>query len=172
MIISKVDRMDLYEALNRTNRKFGNNVDFWKLDSKNRWDNRWSVRLFTYRKTGLGVKRLSPYRMEQNNFYQAPILWACWHVHGEFFNNLLEINPTARIRSGVWYSDSEKSITKENWIWEPVDLEKQTGGREALREYGFQAVGGRIRADYNRSWCFCLGDDYFFSRWIRKEFTN
>jgi hypothetical protein len=158
MIISKVSRMDLYEALKQTNNKFGNNVDIFKMYSLNMNGTRWSVRLCINNKEGPGAKRLNPYYAEQNNFYQAPIPWACWHVHGEFFTNLLEINPYARIRSG--YYNSPKAITKENWVWEPVDLEKKTGGREQIRKWGTGEI------NFNRSNCFCLGDDYYISKYV------
>ena len=172
MKISNVDRMDLYEALERTNRTFDNNVDFYQLRSMNMKDTIWKVRLCVERVGGKGSKRLYPQRPGENNFYQAPMMWACWHSHGEFFNNLLTIQPKARIRTGQWYTDRPYSITKDNWEWKPMNLEKKTGGRIALLNWGITSHWGKIQVDLNSSHCFCLGEDYYLRKIIKGEFMN
>lgn len=164
MRISNVCKNDLQEAMRRTDRTFGNNLEFWRLSSRNNNDTLWNVRICVCRKDGKGAKRLYPTRASENNFYQAPMMWACWHSHGEFFNNLLIVQPKARIRTGLWYTDNSNSITKDNWVWKPMNLEKKTGGREAPMNWGIHTPHGVIQTNLNRSQCFCLGEDYYLKQ--------
>lgn len=42
---------------------------------------------------------------------------ACWHVHGDFFDELFKINPNAIIESG-W--TKTKTITKDSGNWQEI----------------------------------------------------
>lgn len=47
-----------------------------------------------------GYRRRTPHLWDKPDRDPARMRFACWHVHGDFFDALLEINPRARIESG------------------------------------------------------------------------
>lgn len=96
MIISNVSHgyITLHQALQNVNKQFDDNIVFLECEPTSRTKKRWKVRLKTlsydkpgYRRTHLGRRHPS----------------ACWHVHGYFFEELLILEPKARI-----YSASKK----------------------------------------------------------------
>ena len=89
---------DLKEALRLTNKDYKDNIKFKRLDFP----------VFT-----LTVKSTSDntvgYRINNTG---RKISAACWHVHGDFFDNLFSINPDAYIITSS--GTGTMKITKDN----------------------------------------------------------
>jgi len=79
----KCDVGDLTLALGRLNRKFKRNIKFKRLDPGSK---RFTLGVFDSR--GKGAK-LSPRGRRTVS--------ACWHAHGQFFDELFNVNPGAEI---------------------------------------------------------------------------
>lgn len=101
-------REDLWAALDKVNERYNNNITFNRIDNAN-----FTLKVHDY--TGPGHRVHIRY---ENVFSNDPqecrrrSSYACWHVHGHFFDALFEIAPDA-----VVYSLNEK-ITKDkgNWV--------------------------------------------------------
>lgn len=111
MIIRKVSRTDLERALEKTNEKYDNNVI---------WNNFQQMHATTYRVT-LKVKdshgkgsRLGQHLTSRGN--HRHLISACWHVHGDFFDNLFEINPNAIVEA------MDKTITIQGGNWQDSNI--------------------------------------------------
>lgn len=64
--------------------------------------------------------RLSFYRPWSGKQYRLAA--ACWHVHGDFFDALLEINPRARIITQAGRGSRTNIITKDGGNWTDLDV--------------------------------------------------
>lgn len=170
MLITNVSRGDLIEALNRTNQIFEGNILFWKRQSLNRLDTQWRVRLSIMDTAGKGVKRVAPYRMSNNNFKQFKVPWACFHVHGEFFNSLFMVNPKARVHTFMF----QPSIVKAQWKekgWKTMKFDEKGKGKGGmsypLKNYGiYLGWGNSLKGNWNTDFCDCLGDPKFALRML------
>lgn len=101
---------DLQKALEITNQKFENNVIFNREPEP-----RGKAILFTLR---VKDSKLAGHR-RGFSFGDRPakrLTSACWHVHGSFFDALLEVNPNAVIvtRSGDIFKRSSGDVVG-NW---------------------------------------------------------
>lgn len=98
MKISNVTKSDLMLALVKANKKFDDNVAFQRIDALNKEKTRWTVTLKTLDNRGLGARRGFPvwegFDKTPNWEKRRHISFACWHVHGVFFDSL---PPKARI---------------------------------------------------------------------------
>lgn len=99
---------DLVRALAHINDKYAGNVEFNRLDNKN----------FTLRvkdSEGPGHRLHLHYNLD-GLYSQRRSTSACWHVHGDFFDELFQINPEAMI-----YSAGRK-ITESAGNWEDWNI--------------------------------------------------
>jgi hypothetical protein len=92
MEIVNVTEKDLKEALARINKKYENNIAFANFQqiSKNRYNV--TLRVKDSKKAG---HRIAYWAYVNGKVRRLPN--ACWHVHGDFFDTLLDINPNAVI---------------------------------------------------------------------------
>jgi hypothetical protein len=106
MQIRNVSESDLIKALEIVNRIYDNNITFNALESLNYARNRWRVtlRVESSKKAGHRV-----------GFTGRRLISACWHVHGDFFDALLEINPNAVIITQLSRIYKENGKTYGNW---------------------------------------------------------
>jgi hypothetical protein len=93
-----VTRDEMYEALDKTNEIYSGNVEFNRFEGSRVFN-------FTLRvkdSLGPGARR---------GWTGRRMVAACWHVHGHFFEKLIEINPNAEIVSCY----SKISAAGGNW---------------------------------------------------------
>jgi hypothetical protein len=101
MIAKNVDRYEMERALEKVNARFSGNV-YW-----NRFEHKKNGIQFTLRvKDSKGPGHAIGYH------HARRLTFACWHVHGYFFEALFEVNPNV-----VVYSRGKK-ITKDGGNWE------------------------------------------------------
>ena len=94
---------DLQKALELTNKDYKNNIKFKRLD--------FPIFTLTVKST---ADDTTGYRIGHTG---RKVSAACWHVHGDFFDNLFSINPTAYIITSS--GTGTMKITKNNgnnWI--------------------------------------------------------
>ena len=95
MIIKNVSGEDLSKALAKVNEKYDNNV-IWNNYQKE--GNRFRVTLRVIDSHGKGA-RLSQSTTSKGN--RRHLISACWHIHGDFFDELLNINQNAIIQTSI-----------------------------------------------------------------------
>ncbi len=95
----------LQQALQVVNKQFDGNIKFKRFDRSGKWIN------FT-----LTVKD-SKAKGGRRSHIGRRIAAACWHVHGYYFDHLLDINPETVIKTAIGKIDQ----TGGNW------QDKQTG---------------------------------------------
>lgn len=95
MIISKVSRADLGAAMARVNQKYDSNVVWNRNDQLSK--DRFRITLRVKDSKGKG-SRLAQGRLMGYKSGAIHLISACWHVHGDFFEALLAINPNAIIK--------------------------------------------------------------------------
>jgi hypothetical protein len=113
MEIKNVSHEELVGALHEVNLGYEHNVRFYHVKPLNAKYSRWSVRLAVVSSKGLGHKisrGMVPFGGRVRNLSAA-----CWHVHGHFFDKLLDIQPAARIRSGGKKIYREAGEVVGNW---------------------------------------------------------
>lgn len=101
MIARKCTLQDLEKALELTNAQYDSNVEW------NRHPNTGGFTLKVKDSKGKGARR---------GFSGRRLINACWHVHGDFFDNLFEVVPEASVRS------RGQVITKEFGNWEDDNI--------------------------------------------------
>ena len=89
---------DLFKALDKINEKYGGNVEFNRFDDKG-----FTLRVKSSKGPGHRLSQSSP---------QKRMVSACWHVHGDFFDALFEVNPDAYV-----ISLGDKRISKDRGNW-------------------------------------------------------
>jgi len=96
MIVSECTAKDLQAALRVTNKQYKGNVEFNRLPEAQGNRLRFTLRVKDSKKPGhrLGFP-------DYTTGKQRRMVNACWHVHGDFFDNLLDINPDAIIKTGA-----------------------------------------------------------------------
>lgn len=113
MIVRNLNGLDqLYQALVVVNKKYNNNIQFNREPeyiSKNAI--RFTLKVKDSKEAGhrLGFANL-------NTGKQRRLINACWHVHGDLFDALFEINEKAVIVS------AGKKITVDNGNWEDRNI--------------------------------------------------
>jgi hypothetical protein len=99
MIIKNAAPIDLEEALSRVNLKYGNNIVWNRKPEPIGRRFRCTLRVISSRGPGHRI-----------GFTGRHLISACWHVHGDFFDALFDINPNIVIVS------RGKEITRAtNW---------------------------------------------------------
>lgn len=100
MIIKNVTETQLSQILNKLNKKYNNNII---------WNNYQREGALTFRIT---LKVLdSKNKGARRSFNGRRLINACWHVHGDFFEELLKINPKVVIKAATKTID----INGGNW---------------------------------------------------------
>lgn len=111
MIIRNVTEKDLEKALEILNQKYDNNItwnSFKQLSSKSF---RVTLRVKDYKKAG---HRIAYWAYVNGKIKRLP--YACWHVHGDFFDILLDIKPDAIIYTSGRYIYKENGKVVGNWV--------------------------------------------------------
>jgi len=110
MLARNCKEADLQWALVKTNESFGDNVQFRSMERKGNAI-RFTLRVASSKGPGhartSGCKGGSPRRS----------IWACWHVHGEFFSHLLKVAPKVVIISNTGMKGKTLRITKQEGNW-------------------------------------------------------
>lgn len=113
----------LEKALELTNKQYDNNI-IWNRSPEYRGKHL----IFTLKvkdSKGKGARR---------GFSGKRLAHACWHVHGDFFDNLFEINPKAVVIA------TGEEITKNYGNWQDRNI-----GSQACPLYFSQACDCQIR---------------------------
>ena len=90
MIATNATREDLQHALDAVNKKYGGNIKFRNFDSVSK--NRVRFTLTVKNSGGKGARRSAKGQKTSA---------ACWHVHGDFFDELIKANDAARVLVGA-----------------------------------------------------------------------
>lgn len=91
MKVKNTTRSALFAALDIVNEEYAGNITFQTApESLNKKETRFSFRLSVIDSKESGARRSATGRR---------IAAACWHVHGDFFEALISITPTAEIRT-------------------------------------------------------------------------
>jgi hypothetical protein len=90
MIAKNVTESDLQSALDQVNKKYADNIKFKRLDYQGR-NIRFTLTVNSSKNPG---GRLG---FPDNDGKQKHLAAACWHAHGDFFDALFSINPSAVI---------------------------------------------------------------------------
>ncbi len=96
MIVRDCTVADLRVALAEVNKKYEGNVTFNQHPVPNGRGFRFTLRVEDSQKPGHRLTPSPNYRTGKHH----RMVSACWHVHGDFFDALLEIAPEAEIRVG------------------------------------------------------------------------
>ena len=89
MTITGATKAEILCALGSINHNgYKGNIEILRLDCLNKKGTRWAVRLKAIDSNGLGSKHGCSTRKD-GEFRRTT--GACWHVHGDFFSNLLDM---------------------------------------------------------------------------------
>ena len=94
MIARECTVKDLRAALVSGNKKYKRNVEFNRAPEAQGKGYRFTLRVKDSKKPGHRLGFENPSTGKQRRMTSA-----CWHVHGDFFDALLDINPDAIIRT-------------------------------------------------------------------------
>ena len=111
MIFKNVTESEMHQAIDKINKKYDNNIRF-KSGPARKSKNQITATL-TVNSTqdgALGYRRSHTGRK---------IAAACWHVHGDFFDALIDINPAAVIITGM---NRKQVINKYGGNWQDVNI--------------------------------------------------
>lgn len=133
MLIKNVTKIEIKQALVEVNKEFEDNIIFNRFDSANRKETRWNVTLYTksVKKAGhrLGFPEFTGFNSPPNWDKRRRLRYACWHVHGTFFDKLFEINSKIAIRSGSSLANPNRNnggwITINGGNWQDKDIGSQ-----------------------------------------------
>lgn len=110
---------DLMQALQKINKKYSENIKFNRFEYKCGKIN-FTLKVCDYKKDGHSIgfpqKFKDKYPENPDRIIQKRLSYACWHVHGDFFDALFEINPKA-----VVWSRGNK-ITRDYGNWEDYNV--------------------------------------------------
>lgn len=109
MIIKNVSTEDLRKALSELNKRYDDNIIWNNYHNEGRG---YRVTLRVQDSHGKGA------RLHYNKDYELKrhSVSACWHVHGDFFDILLSINPDAVIKT------AKHTIDKDGGNWEDWNI--------------------------------------------------
>lgn len=111
MYLKNGNQTDLQAALDAVNELYENNIEFKRIEPNGRRV------LFTLRvKSGLNPGHRLGFHFN-NDGSRRKLASACWHVHGDFFEALFEVNPECEVTSSIG------TITKDYGNWQ----DKQVG---------------------------------------------
>ena len=110
MLIKNVTQSNLEEALRLVNKLYDNNIE-WNGFSSGYGYGEYRVTLRVKDSKGAG------HRISHSG---RRMISACWHVHGDFFDALLKINPNAVIKTRV--AEETLTIDKDGGNWQDRDI--------------------------------------------------
>lgn len=120
MIIKNVSGEDLSRALAIVSKKYNNNV-IW--NNYQREGRNFRVTLRVVDSHGRGARLAFP---DPETGKQRRMISACWHVHGDFFEALLEINPNAEIRTSKTKIYTQPTLNPKRFLiignWEDWNI--------------------------------------------------
>jgi len=130
MLIKNATKTEIESALAEVNKQFEDNIIFNRFDSANRKQTRWNVTLKVQdsKKAGhrRGFPRFTGFNTPPDWNKRRRMPYACWHVHGTFFDKLFEIAPLAAVRSGSSLANPNRSengwITIDGGNWQDRDI--------------------------------------------------
>lgn len=133
MLIKNTTKEQIESALMATNKVFDNNIMFNRFDAANRKQTRFNVTLKTKDSKKAGHRRGFPAFTGFNSLpdwsKRRRLAYACWHVHGTFFEKLFEIAPIAAIHSGSSLANPNRGnngwITIDGGNWEDRNIGSQ-----------------------------------------------
>jgi len=105
MIASGLTEKQLYQAIKAVNKKYNGNVCFNRYPEKVGKRFRFTLRVKD--SIGKGAKR---------GFTGRKTIHACWHVHGDYFEECFKLNPEAVIMAG------SKAITINEGNWQDRNI--------------------------------------------------
>jgi len=112
-MIIKATRQELEQALVMVNKRYDGNVIWNNFESLNQSGTRFRVTLRVKDSHGKGAKLGHPHYKTGNSRH---LINACWHIHGYFFEALLEINPEISIKS------AGRTVDKNGGNWVDWDI--------------------------------------------------
>lgn len=110
MLAKNVTYDEMKKALKMTNKKYDNNI-IWNNFRKEGNQIRFTLRVEDSSKKGSRLGFPDPETGKQRHLINA-----CWHAHGDFFDNLLKINPDAVIKA------NNRTIDKNGGNWEDWNI--------------------------------------------------
>ena len=111
MIFKNVTENEMYQALELINKKYDNNILFKSGPARKSKNQITATLTVNSTKDGaLGYRRGHTGRK---------LAAACWHVHGDFFDALIDINPAAVIITGM---NRKQVINKYGGNWQDVNI--------------------------------------------------
>lgn len=115
MYAKHCDATDLQKALDVVNEKYEGNVIFRRLEPRGK---RWLFTLKVIDSRAPGHRRGYPHFTKSGIGRRMPC--ACWHVHGDFFDALFDINEDAEII--VSGRDGKRCINKYGGNWKDSNI--------------------------------------------------
>ena len=104
--IKNVTSADLVKALRVVNEKYEDNITWNNYEQLS--EKRFRITLRVENSHGKGARK--------GTLSGRALIYACWHVHGDFFDALLSMNPEAIIKS------AGRTITKDGGNWEDWNI--------------------------------------------------
>ena len=111
MIIRKTNSEELNKALKQVNKKYDNNIVWNHFEQTGETTFTVTLKCISSKKAG---HRLG-YNFKKNG-ERRNLISACWHVHGDFFDKLLNINESITIKA------RGKTINCNGGNWEDSNI--------------------------------------------------
>ena len=119
MLIKNTNISELTEALVKVNEKYDGNVKFNEIEAQNQAGTRFRLTLQVVNAKGPGHRvgfTHSTWTTRSGKPYKARrLIYACWHVHGDYFDCLFDINPKVEIRVGGQGKNVVYKSKADNW---------------------------------------------------------
>jgi len=119
MLIKNTSIIELTEALVKVNEKYDGNIKFREIEAKNQAETRFrlTLQVVTTKGPGHRVGATHPtWTTRSGKPYKARrLIYACWHVHGDYFDILFNINPKVEIRVGGQGKNVVYKSKEDNW---------------------------------------------------------
>ena len=116
MIIKNTSYNELQKALELTNKLYDNNITWNNFRQENNKGTRFRVTLKCKDSKKAGHRLGFPYSRTSGEEKQRRLISACWHVHGDFFDALLDLNPEIEIQVAT------HKINKDGGNWQDRNI--------------------------------------------------
>ena len=103
MKVLNITQKQLEKALELTNKDYDDNLMFNRLEALNQKGTTYRMTIRVKNSSGKGAKI---------GYTGRKTISACWHAHGDLFDNILKLSPEAKIRTAGLDID----INGGNWI--------------------------------------------------------
>ncbi len=119
MLIKNTSITELTEALVKVNEKYDGNIKFREIKAQSQVETRFRLTLQVVTTKGPGHRvgyTYSDLKTRSGKPYKGKrMIYACWHVHGDYFDCLFDINPKVEIRVGGQGKNVVYKSKKDNW---------------------------------------------------------